>query len=123
MGSPASQQQAPESVAPPAARARTRVDVLAARVRWLDRYRRLLALCAAAISAPLFVAQLGDELGADWPELHITALSLMLGAIVWWVVEVGLVYVTALWETEQCSLIRDPRLPRAVLVKRPSQGA
>lgn len=92
--------------------------MLAARVRWLDRYRRLLALCAAAVSAPLFVARLGDELGADWPDVHITALSLMLGAIVWWVVEVSLVYVTALWETEQFRLTRDRDLPRAVLVKR-----
>ena len=102
---------------PPVPAPKARVEVLAARVRWLDRYRRLLSLIAAAISAPLFVSRLGDELGADWPELHITALSLMLGAVVWWIVEVGLVYLTALWETEQCRL-SSRELPRAVLVKR-----
>ncbi|HEY0192608.1 MAG TPA: hypothetical protein VGC42_15925 [Kofleriaceae bacterium] len=103
---------------PPSSPPRARVDVLGERVRWLDRYRRLVALCAAAIAAPLFVTQVGDDLGADWPELHITALSLMLGAIVWWITEVGLAYLAALWETEQCHLVRDRDLPRAVLVRR-----
>jgi hypothetical protein len=42
-------------------------------------------------------------------------LSVMLGVIVWWVIEVGLVYATALWETEHDRLLRDRGLPRAIL--------
>jgi len=41
-----------------------------------------------------------EVLGAEWPQIHATVLSVMLGVIVWWVIEVGLVYLTALWETE-----------------------
>jgi hypothetical protein len=92
---------------------RARVDQLAARVRWLDRYRRLVAVVAAAVIAPLLVAQVVDALDADLPELYAT---LVLGIIVWWVVEVGLAYATALWETEHDRLVRD-RLPRAIVRK------
>ena len=94
---------------------RPRVDALAARVRWLDRYRRAVALCTAAVIAPLVLAQVGEVLGAEWPDMHATLLSVMLGVIVWWIVEVGLVYVTALWETEHDRLVRDRGLPRAIL--------
>jgi polyferredoxin len=96
-----------------------RVDTLAARVRWLDRYRRWLALAAATVIAPLLLAQVGDVLGADWPEMHATLLSLMVGVIVWWVIEVGLIYVTALWETEHDRLVRGRGLPRAIVVRTP----
>lgn len=94
-----------------------RVDQLAARVRWLDRYRRMLAISAAAIVAPILIAQVAEVLGADWPQIHATVLSVMLGVIVWWVIEVGLVYLTALWETEHDRLVRDRGLPRAILRK------
>lgn len=94
-----------------------RVDQLGARVRWLDRYRRLLAIIAATILAPVLIAQVAGVLGADWPQIHATVLSVMLGVIVWWVVEVGLVYITALWETEHDRLLRDRGLPRAVVRK------
>lgn len=96
---------------------RRRIDQLAARVRWLDRYRRALAISAAAIIAPILIAQVAEVLGADWPQIHATVLLVMLGVIVWWVIEVGLVYVTALWETEHDHLVRDRGLPRAVLHK------
>lgn len=92
-----------------------RVDQLAARVRWLDRYRRRVAISGAALIAPLLIAQVAGVLGADWPQIHATVLSLMLGVIAWWVIEVALVYITALWETEHDRLIRDRGLPRAVL--------
>src|ERR1043165_6449293 len=90
-----------------------RVDQLAARVRWLDRYRRILAISAATMIAPILIAQVAAVLGADWPHIHATILSVMLGVIVWWVIEVGLVYVTALWENEQDRLLRARALPRA----------
>jgi hypothetical protein len=99
-------------------RPRQRVDTLAARVLWLDRHRRALALATAAIVAPLLIARLAVLLGAEWPQMHGTLLSLMLGAIVWWLVEVGLVYVTAVWETEHDRLVRDRGLPRAILLRR-----
>jgi hypothetical protein len=94
-----------------------RVDTLAARVRWLDRYRRTVALLVATLAAPLLRALLGSELGADWPQFHATLLWLVLGVIAWWTVEVCLVYVTALWETEQYRLACDRGLPRAILHK------
>ena len=102
---------------PPRALFQQRVDQLAARVRWLDRYRRILAICAATMIAPILIAQVAAVLGADWPQIHATVLSVMLGVIVWWVIEVGLVYLTALWETEHDRLIRDRGLPRAVLLR------
>jgi hypothetical protein len=100
---------------PPGLLFHRRVDQLAARVRWLDRYRRWIAVSAAMLIAPVLIAQVAGVLGADWPQIHATVLSVMLGVIVWWVIEVGLVYVTALWETEHDRLLRDRGLPRAVL--------
>jgi polyferredoxin len=94
-----------------------RAHRLAERVRWLDRYRRRLALLAATIIAPFLVIQVGDVLGAEWPEMHGTLLSLMLGVIAWWVIEVGLIYLTALWEAEHDRLVRDHALPRAIIHK------
>jgi hypothetical protein len=102
---------------PPRPLCRRRVDQLAARVRWLDRYRRILAISAATIVAPLLIAQVAGVLGAEWPQIHATVLSVMLGVIVWWIIEVGLVYVTALWEAEHDRLVRDRGLPRAILHK------
>src|SRR3954470_22280579 len=100
---------------PPGLLFRHRVDRLAARVRWLDRYRRLMAISAAALIAPVLIAEVAGVLGAEWPQIHATVLSVMLGVIVWWVIEVGLVYVTALWETEHDRLLRERGLPRAIL--------
>jgi hypothetical protein len=94
-----------------------RVDQLAARVVWLDRYRRLVAIAIATILAPLLIARVAGVLGAEWPQIHATVLSVMLGVIVWWIIEVGLVYLTALWETEHDHLVRDRGLPRAILHK------
>jgi hypothetical protein len=94
-----------------------RVAQLAARVRWLDRYRRFMAVSAATIAAPLLIARVAGVLGADWPQIHATVLSVMLGVIVWWVIEVGLAYVTALWETEHDRLLREHGLPRAVVLR------
>jgi len=94
-----------------------RVDQLAARVRWLDRYRRFMAISGAALIAPILIAQVAGVLGAEWPQIHATVLSLMLGVIVWWVFEVGLAYLTALWETEHDRLLRERGLPRAIVLR------
>lgn len=93
----------------------TRVQRLTGRVSWLDRHRRLVAIAGAALLAPLMIAELGDVLGADWPQLHATALSVMVGFALWCVLEVGLVWLTAVWETECYRLVRDGALPRAVI--------
>jgi hypothetical protein len=94
-----------------------RVDQLAARVRWLDRYRRFMAISAAALIAPILLTQVAGVLGADWPQIHATVLSVMLGVIAWWVIEVGLAYLTALWETEHDQLLRERGLPRAIVLR------
>jgi hypothetical protein len=96
---------------------RLRVDQLANRVRWLDRYRRAVALATAVVISPLLIAKAGKEIGTDWPQMHGTLMSVLLGVVVWWIVEVGLVYVTALWETEHFRLAGDRGLPRAIVRK------
>jgi hypothetical protein len=95
-----------------------RSEQLAARVRWLDRYRRALAILIAGIAAPLAIRRLAHLVGADWPELHGLALSVVVGVIAWWVIEVALAGLTAVWETECACLCRDRRVPRAVVVRR-----
>jgi len=44
-------------------------------------------------------------------------VALPVGVIVWWTIEVGLVHLTALWETEHDRLIRDRGLPRTVVLR------
>jgi len=95
-----------------------RIRTLAGRVRWLDRYRRLIAIGAAIVSAPLLILELSSVLGAEWPEMHATLLSIMCGVILWWIVEVALVWLTAVWETECDRLIRDRGVPPARVVLR-----
>jgi hypothetical protein len=77
----------------------------------------MLSLAAAALIAPYLVCQVAEAVGADWPAIHATLLAVMLGVIAWWLIEVGLVYVTALWETEHEQLARDRGLPRAVVYR------
>jgi hypothetical protein len=94
---------------------RSRVESLAARVRWLDRYRRLIAITVAGVTSPYLIGQLGHELGGEWPKFDATLLSLMLGVIVWVIGEVALAYLAAMWETEQFRLALDRGLPRATI--------
>jgi hypothetical protein len=95
----------------------SRVQTLASRVMWLDRHRRTVAILAAGLITPLLMRPMSDTLGADWPRIHATALSAMLGIGVWCVVEILLVWITAMWETECARLIRDRGLPRAIVRK------
>jgi hypothetical protein len=95
-----------------------RVNTLAGRVRWLDRYRRVVAIAIAALAAPPIMAVLDQVLGTDWPEMHATLLMLMIGVMLWWFVEVGLVWITAVWETEHDRLIRDRGMPPARIIVR-----
>ena len=56
--------------------------------------------------------------GADWPVFHARLLAIMVGVIAWWLVEVALAWVTALWETEADRLLRDRGLPPMRVVRR-----
>lgn len=96
----------------------SRIEALARRVRWLDRYRRLIAVGCAVALAPLIMARLTGFLGSDWPQVHAIALTVLGSVGAWWVVEVWLAWITALWETEYLRLARDRTLPRATLVRR-----
>ncbi|HEU0032274.1 MAG TPA: hypothetical protein VFQ53_16700 [Kofleriaceae bacterium] len=96
-------------------RERSRIQQLAGRVGWLDRHRRVLAIACAAVIAPLLIARLSDALGSDWPRMHATLLGMVIGVMTWVVVEVMLVWLTALWDTECARLMRDRGLPRAVV--------
>jgi hypothetical protein len=95
-----------------------RIRRLTDRVRWFDRYRRWVAIGIAAIIAPILIAELDEILGAHWPLIHSLMFSTMLGVVVWWVAEVSLAWLTALWETECDRLTRSEGLPRAELLQR-----
>ena len=96
----------------------SRIQRLARRVGWLDRYRRPIAVVIAILVSVLLISELRAALGADWPELHATLLGVMLGAILWCLVEIALAWLTALWETECHRLMRQGELPAARLVIR-----
>ncbi|MBA3818171.1 MAG: hypothetical protein H0X17_04720 [Deltaproteobacteria bacterium] len=94
-----------------------RIEQLAARVAWLDRYRRLLSIGLALAIAPVLIYWLTDWLPAEWPGAHLVAIGVMLGVVLWYVIEVGFAWLTAVWETECAQLDRTP-LPRAQLRKK-----
>ncbi|MDB4962949.1 MAG: hypothetical protein JWP01_2948 [Myxococcales bacterium] len=96
----------------------SRIQRLTARVRWCDRHRRWVTICAALVISPILITRLDQELGAHWPLFHSVMMSVMLGAFVWWFAEVILAWVTAVWETEADELTRDRGLPRAELIVR-----
>jgi hypothetical protein len=95
-----------------------RADVLVRRVRWLDRYRRSLAIASALVLAAIMIFASSWLLGADWPVFHARLLSIMVGTIAWWLIEVGLAWITALWETEADRILRDRGLPPMRVVVR-----
>jgi hypothetical protein len=95
-----------------------RIEILARRARWLERYRRLIAILAALALSPFIRLRLTDFLGSDWPGVHTIALTGLGAVIAWWVIEVGLAWVTAVWETEHCRLLGQRVLPRAQLLRK-----
>ena len=95
-----------------------RADVLARRVRWLDQYRRRVAIAAAAALALSMIVASSWLLGRDWPVFHARLLAAMVGVIAWWLIEVGLAWITALWETEADQLLRERGLPPMRVVVR-----
>jgi len=95
-----------------------RAEMLASRVRWLDRYRRRIAIAAAAALALSMMFATSWVLGPEWPVFHARLLAIMVGVIAWWLVEVALAWITALWETEADRLLRDRGLPPMRIVTR-----
>jgi hypothetical protein len=95
-----------------------RIETLANRVCWLDRYRRAISIIVVLLAFPVVMRELTELLGTDWPEAHTMMMSVMLAAIGWVVVEVGLALVTAIWEAEHDRLTHARGLPRAILLRR-----
>jgi hypothetical protein len=95
----------------------SRMDTLGKRVRWLDRYRRLLTIGMVVVLAPLLWSTLAESFGTSYSVILGTALLVGL----WAILEVVFAYVTALWETEHEEITRANGLPRAVL-RRPRRN-
>ncbi|HUS32934.1 MAG TPA: hypothetical protein VMZ53_30740 [Kofleriaceae bacterium] len=95
-----------------------RTVTLGRRVRWLDRYRRTIAIALAVVALPLIMLELGELLGNDWPGVHATMLAAMLSFCSWWLIEVALAWMTAVWETEYDRRLRERGLPRARLLRK-----
>ncbi len=95
-----------------------RMEQLARRVRWLDRYRRLLSILMAVAFGVVLSHELADAFDAPWPSFLIGLVSVMFSCLAWWCTEAGLAWLTALWETEHAQIARDRGLPRAEIVLR-----
>jgi hypothetical protein len=93
-----------------------RTTTLGRRVRWLDRYRRTVAVVLAFGIAPLVVFEISELLGDEWPGFHAAMLAVLVSFMSWWVVEVVLAWFTAVWETEYDRLLRERGLPRARVI-------
>lgn len=95
-----------------------RIDLLARRVRWLDRHRRLISLVCSIAFAGLLLWRLPDWLGNDWPLFHARALGITLAGAMWLVVEIAIAWMLAIWETEHDRAIRTNGLPEARLLRK-----
>lgn len=87
-------------------------------MRWLDRHRRHVAIAVAVALALTMSFATSWVLGKDWPVFLARMLAVMVAVITWWLVEVALAWVTAIWETEADQLLRDRGLPPMRVVKR-----
>jgi hypothetical protein len=87
-----------------------RAEVLADRVRWLDRYRRRIGIYCGILGA----LAVGISVSPEWPHVHLVALVIASGFVIWYLTEVAIAYATALWETEHDQLARNRGLPRAI---------
>lgn len=95
----------------------SREELLGRRVRWLDRYRRAIAIAVALGLGPFCLVELSRLLGSQWPEAHVWLMTIMACTVTWWVVEVALAWQTALWETEYDRLRAERGLPPARVVR------
>ena len=95
-----------------------RIEVLARRARWLERYRRFVAVASTFALSPFLWVWLTGFLGQDWPGVHTGALTVVLSVVAWAVFEVALAWITAVVETEHYRLLGERVLPRAMVVRR-----
>jgi len=91
------------------------MDSLARRVRWLDRYRRWVAIGIAAALAPALWSTLAESfISIGFSVLLGTTLLVGL----WLLLEVAFAYIAAVWETEHNEIASANGLPRAVIRRR-----
>ena len=93
-----------------------RMETLAKRVRWLDRYRRILSISLAVVAWIVISRELAALFGAEWPSVVPGAVGALFAAAAWWIIEIVFAWTIALWETEHDKLSRDRGLPRAELL-------
>jgi hypothetical protein len=94
------------------------MDVLARRVRWLDRYRRPIAVVLAVGLFVVIVHETIALLGAEWPRMLSAMFGVVCAFAAWWLIEAAFAWVTACWEAEHDRHARAHALPRAELVRR-----
>ena len=98
-----------------------RLELLARRVRWLDRYRRKLAVLAALVLSPLAIAWLARDLNGEWNR-GLTLTAGVIAPVTWWIAELAFAWRAASWETEHAQLSRERGLPKAeLIVRRPGR--
>ena len=93
-----------------------RLETLAKRVRWLDRYRRLLSISLAVVAWVVISRELAALFGAEWPSIVPGTVGALFATAAWWIIEIAFAWMIALWETEHDKLSRDRGLPRAELL-------
>ena len=100
----------------------SRVEVLARRVGWLDRYRRWLAIAITLVVCPLLLlrthAGLAEFVTTEWPRLHAMLVTTVVFVTLWMIIETALAWLTAVWETDCVHLMREHRVPPARLLRR-----
>lgn len=101
-------------MAPPPAE---RIDVLAVRVRWLDRRRHAVSIALAVVLWLFLAHELAIWFGATSWNVISVVVGAMFAAVGWWVIEAFFAGVIAMWETEYDRLARDQGLPRAELLR------
>lgn len=93
-----------------------RIQILEQRVRWLDSYRRPISVVLALVLGVVVHRGLIPLLGDEWVLRTIAATP--VAAVAWWLIEVALAWVIAIWETEHDRLVRERGLPQARLLGR-----
>ncbi len=100
-----------------------RIQNLAARVRWLDKWRHAIALVVSIAVAVLLARRMQHALGDDFPRAYAKTVAVALGSAAWAMLELVCAGLAAMWETEHDLALRDRGLPRAVLVVSPAARA
>lgn len=94
-----------------------RIDVLAARTRWLERNKRLIAIPAAMVLWFVIAGRLSLLFGGDGINGLSLVVSVMPAVVCWWVIETVFAWMMAAWEFEHDKLARDLGLPQARLLR------